>query len=488
MTGHGDNPSARRWLSCDHVWLDDHMGHDVLVGLDDDGIITEVIESQPTNSPREHASSSDQRGVKSTTGARGTGTVERVSGVVLPGLVNAHSHAFHRVLRGRTQPVGPAGDDTFWRWRDRMYAVAARLNPDSMFAVARATYGEMAQAGITSVGEFHYLHHGPDGVAYDDPNAMGHAVMAAAAEVGIRMTLLDTIYLTSAVGATLDQPDLGPVQRRFSDGDHDRWAQRVADLGNTPTCRIGVAIHSVRAVPPSAMTEVATFANRHDSPIRTLHAHVAEQPAEVAAAMAVHGCSPTQLLATAGALTDRFTAVHGVWLDRTAITLLAAAGATVCVCPTTERDLADGIVDGAALAAAGVRLALGSDQHGIIDLLEEARAMELDQRLATGVRGHHDASALLAAATTGGATSLGWPELGRIAIGAPADLAVVTTDTVRLAGVPTEDLAAAVVHAATADDVSATMVAGRWIVRDGHHLQRDVVADLDAAATLVDRP
>lgn len=470
---------TRRWLSCEHVWLGDHMGHEAMVGIDDDGTITDVIEPQPGGT---------ESGGKE---PRGAEPIERLSGVVVPGLVNAHSHVFHRLLRGRTQPTGhdPGAErDTFWRWREQMYAVATRLDPDSMFTIARATYGEMVQAGITTVGEFHYLHHHPDGTPYDDPNSMGHAVMAAASEVGIRMTLLDTIYLTGGVAATLDQPDLDPVQRRFSDGHHDRWALRVQDLGSFPTCRIGAAIHSVRAVPPVAMTGVAMFADRHDSPVVALHAHVAEQPAEVDAAMSVHGCSPTQLLANAGALTDRFTAVHGVWLDPDAVTLLAHASATVCVCPTTERDLADGIVDGAALTDAGIRLALGSDQHGVIDLFEETRAMELDQRLATGVRGHHSVAALLAAATTGGAASLGWPELGRIAVGAPADLAVVATDSVRLAGVPADDLAAAVVHAATAADVSATMVAGRWIARDGHHLHRDVVADLEAAARMMDRP
>ncbi len=483
----GDDPgtgepatAATRWLACEHAWLGDRIGHDVLVGIGPDGTITHLAEGAGDDREgpgRDGRPDAPER------------AIEVVPGVVLPGLVNAHGHAFHRLLRGRAQPAAAeSGGDTFWSWRDRMYAVAADLDPDGLFAIARAVYGEMALAGITCAGEFHYLHHQPDGTPHDDPNAMGHAVLAAAGEVGIRLTLLDTLYLTGRVGATADDPDLDPVQRRFSDGGVQCWAARVSDLVETPTTRVGGAVHSVRAVPPEALAAVADVATTA-GPTRVLHAHLAEQEAEVAATRSVHGRSPTRLLADAGVLSDRFTAVHGTWLDEEGVALLGAAGATVCACPTTERDLADGVVDGRALAAAGVRLALGSDQHAVVDLFEEARALELDQRLVTGDRGHHDPAALLAAATTGGATSLGWPEVGRLAIGAPADLCVVDTGSVRLAGTTEPDLAAAVVYAATATDVRATMVAGRWIVRDGRHLTRDVADDLrrvmapDPAAT-----
>lgn len=472
------------WLRCAHAWLDGRMGHDVVLGIGADGTFTHVRERDPM-------AGHDSSGPAAIDSPPDGTPIEDVDGVVLPGLVNAHSHAFHRVLRGRAQPgAAPrAGSrdrgarDTFWSWRRSMYDVAARLDPDQLFAVARGVYGEMALAGITCVGEFHYLHHQPGGTPYADPNATGRALVAAADEVGIRLTLLDTLYLVGRVGASLAAPDLDPVQHRFSDGDVHRWARRVADLDETATCRVGAAVHSVRAVPPDALVAVAELGDGSvtgpgGGPRRVLHAHVAEQRAEVAEARAVHGRSPTELLGDAGLLSDRFTAVHGVWLDPGDVEVLGAAGSTVCACPTTEGDLADGVVDGAALAAAGVGLALGTDQHAAIDLFAEARALELDQRLVTGIRGHHGPAALLAAMTTDGAASLGWPESGRLAVGAPADLAVVGTDTVRLAGTRERDLATAIVYAATAADVRATMVSGRWIVRDGRHVRRDVTEDL----------
>lgn len=475
-----DAPGTQ-WLTCDHAWLGDRMVPDVVLGITD-GRFSHVVTGQGGTNPAVPPA------------ARGTTrTRTHLRGVTLPGLVNAHSHAFHRLLRARTQPrlrdraadPGTGEGGTFWRWRDRMYEVAARLDPDSLYAIAVATYGEMVLAGITCVGEFHYLHHGPGGVPYDDPNAMGRALVAAASDVGIRMMLIDTLYLTGHVGATLEDPGLDPVQQRFSDRGAPQWAERVAALTASPTARVGGAIHSVRAVPPASMATVATAVEDPASPVRVLHAHVAEQPREVADAMTVFGVSPTQLLADAGALSPHFTAVHAVWLDDESVDLLAQARATVCACPTTERDLADGVIDAATLATAGVGLALGSDQHAVIDLFEEARALELDQRLATGIRGHHDPASLLGAATRGGAASVGWPEAGVIAVGAPADLTVVGTDSVRLAGTPEADLATAVVYAATASDVTATMVGGQWVVRSGSHVRRDVAADLRGAFALV---
>ncbi len=306
----------------------------------------------------------------------------RLAGLTVPGLANAHSHAFHRALRGRTQ----AGSGTFWTWRDQMYGLAGTLEPDTTFRLARAAYGEMALAGITAVSEFHYLHHGPGGVAYDDPNAMGAALLAAADAAGIRITLLDTCYLRGGLD-------------RFRDADGDTWATRTEALLPLASDRVGIgaAVHSVRAVDPEAIGTVAGWATERGLP---LHAHVSEQPAENEQCLAAHGRTPTGLLADHGALGDRFTAVHATHLTEDDITLLG--GSTVCFCPTTERDLADGIGPAASLEAAGARLALGSDSHAVIDLLEEARAVELDERLATGARGGHDAPSLLRAATDHG--------------------------------------------------------------------------------------
>jgi formiminoglutamate deiminase len=387
----------------------------------------------------------------------------RLAGLTVPGLANAHSHAFHRALRGRTH----AGAGDFWAWRDRMYAVATRLDPASYETLARACFAEMALAGITVVGEFHYLHHGPDGRPYDDPNAMAVALRAAAAAAGVRLTLLDTLYLQGDV----DGGPLSPVQQRFSDGDADRWADRVSPLADAwrgdPLARVGVAVHSVRAVDPASMGVVAGLAERGSWAI---HVHVSEQAAENQACLAVHGRSPVQLLADAGVLGPRTTAVHATHVDRADIRRLASAGCTVCLCPTTERDLADGVGSARALVAEGVPLAVGSDSHAAIDLFEEARAVELDERLVFGTRGGLSPAALLTAATEAGAKSLGWPDAGRLEVGALADFVTVGLDSVRLAGAPDDALLAAIVYAATAADVTNVVVAGRPVVADGRHL------------------
>lgn len=410
-------------------------------------------------------------------------------GLTLPGLVNAHSHAFHRALRGRTH----GGTGSFWSWRDKMYDVAATLDPDSYHRLARAVFGEMLLAGITCVGEFHYLHHQAVGQSYDDPNAMGLAIVAAAQDVGIRLTLLDAAYLTADLGDTIQAPGLNGVQQRFSDGSVEDWGSRVAALieaTESSDVRIGGAIHSVRAVPPGQMAEVVerirTLPASRQQADRVLHAHVAEQPAEASHAREVHDRSPVGLLADAGALDSQFTAVHGVWLDDEDIGLLGASGATVCACPTTERDLADGVLPAARLRDAGAALALGTDQHAVIDLFEEARGVELDLRLTTQVRGNLGPSALLDAATVGGGRSLGWPDTGRIQPGMLADLCVVGLESVRLAGLPTQDLLGGAIFAATAADVTHTIVGGHVIVANGRHQQLDVPGELAGAIALID--
>jgi formiminoglutamate deiminase len=387
-------------------------------------------------------------------------------GYTLPGLANAHSHAFQRAFRGKTE----VGRGTFWTWREEMYAAAARLDPDLYFALARATFGEMALAGVTSVGEFHYVHHAPDGSPYEDPNAMGVAVIAAAREARIRITLLDTCYLHGGIGL---EPTEG--QRRFSDGTVERWAERVRALEGGPTARIGAAIHSVRAVAAEEAAVVAAWAREREAP---LHAHVSEQPDENAASIAAYGRTPTEVLAEAGALGERFTAVHVTHPSDRDRELLGAAGATVCLCPTTERNLADGIGPASGLRAAGARLAVGSDSQAVIDLFEEARAIELDERLARLERGNQDATALLTAATADGQRAIGWPEAGAIERGRLADLVNLSGDGVRLAGITPETAAPSIVFAAAAADVTNVIVGGEFVVRDGAHVTLDVAAEL----------
>jgi formiminoglutamate deiminase len=382
----------------------------------------------------------------------------RLSGLALPGLADAHSHAFHRALRGWSEPV--ATTDDFWAWRKRMYAVAEAMDPDLLFELARATYAEMALAGIAAVGEFHYLHHGPGGHPYADPNAMGEALMAAAAEAGIRITLLDTCYLTGGFGAPLEG-----VQRRFGDGSVGAWADRVGRLAARSGAQLGAAIHSVRAVDEASMTVVASWARERRAP---LHVHVSEQPAENQACLLATGLSPTRLLERAGVLGAGTTAVHATHLVPADLDALGRSGTAVCLCPTTERDLADGVGAAAQLAAAGCRLCLGSDSHAVIDLFEEARAVELDQRLVTLRRGHHPPERLLEAATAGGMAALGW-DAGELSPGRLADICVLDLASARLAGWAPEHLAASVAFAATAADVTDLIVGGQRVVADRRH-------------------
>jgi formiminoglutamate deiminase len=390
----------------------------------------------------------------------------RLAGLTLPGLADAHSHAFHRALRGRVQ----ADRGTFWTWRTRMYEVASRLDPSSYHALARAVYAEMALAGISCVGEFHYLHHGPDGRPYADPNAMGEALLAAASDAGIRITLLDTCYLTGGFAEELAGP-----QRRFGDGTATAWAERASALTPPAHARVGAAIHSVRAVPREQLGTVAEWSAR-----APLHVHLSEQPAENEACLAAYGLTPTGLLADSGALGPRTVAVHATHLTPADIALLGGTRTGVCVCPTTERDLADGIGPIRDLADAGSPLSLGSDQHAMIDLFEEARAVELDERLRTRRRGHWTAAELLTAATASGHEALGWADAGRIEPGAYADLVTVSLDSVRLAGASAATLAESVIFAASPADVRDVVISGREVVRDGRH---SLVQNVPAALT-----
>ncbi|MFD7133680.1 formimidoylglutamate deiminase [Streptomyces sp. NPDC059894] len=399
---------------------------------------------------------------------------EVLRGLTLPGLANAHSHAFHRALRSTVQ----VGSGTFWTWREVMYGVADRLTPETYHALARAVYAEMALAGITAVGEFHYVHHTPGGTPYADPNAMGEALIEAAAEAGIRITLLDTAYLSSGFGQPPDTHQL-----RFSDGSADAWAERCSLLKERDHTRIGAAVHSVRAVPAGQLATVARWAEERGAP---LHVHLSEQTAENDACREAHGCTPTQLLAEHGVLGRRTTGVHNTHLTAEDIALLGESSTGTCMCPTTERDLADGIGPAVALQAAGSPLCLGSDSHAVIDLLEEARAMELNERLRSRTRGHWTAAALLRAASTDGHAALGWNDAGTIEPGARADLTTIALDSVRTAGPLPRLGAETAVFAASAADVSHTVVGGRHVVRDGgHSLVPDVPKALaDAVAAL----
>ncbi|MSV75406.1 MAG: formimidoylglutamate deiminase [Actinobacteria bacterium] len=427
---------------CEWAWIGAGSRADVDISVDESGRISSIDSSDPQLRPE----------------------AVQLPGLVLPGFANGHSHAFHRALRGRTHGDG----GTFWTWRERMYEVAAVLDPELYYELARAVYGEMALAGVACVGEFHYVHHAPDGSPYDDPNAMGEAVRHAARDAGLRLTLLDTCYLAGGLESGAHVP-LSPRQARFGDGDAARWARRFEGLNADHSTVIGAAIHSVRAV-PSEQIPVVVQAGQG----RPLHAHLSEQLAENAACEEAYGLTPTGVLARAGALGPMTTVVHATHLTGADIGLLGSTRTSTCFCPTTERDLADGIGPAMELSKAGSPLCLGSDQNAVMDLIEEARALEMHERLQHHERGRFTPSALVDSLTVQGHTALGWSDAGRIEVGQRADLVAIRTDTVRTAGSEPEQ----VLYSATVSDVDSVVVDGRLIASGGRHRSIDVSGEL----------
>ena len=440
-------PPAATQYHAEYAWLGgDTAAADVLIDVRD-GLIDSVAANVPPPA-----------------------AARRLPGLTLPGLANTHSHVFHRAIRGRAQ----SGVADFWAWRDLMYRVAGRLDPDGLYRLAHATYAEMALSGITSVGEFHYLHHDRGGRPYGDPNELGLAVVRAATDAGLRVTLLDTCYLQG----DMDGKPLEGAQRRFDDGSWERWAARVEALSGSPMSRVGAAIHSVRAVPRDVLAPVAALAADRDMP---LHVHLSEQPAENQACLERYGLTPTELLDEAGVLSERATAVHATHLTAGDVVGLGGTGTTISMCCTTERDLGDGVGPAVALARAGSPLCVGSDAHVVIDLWEEARAIELDERLVSGSRGHLHAAQLATALTSSGSASIGW-DAGRIEAGRLADLVCVRLDSPRTAGARSGDVLAHVLFAATAADVDTVVVGGTEVVAEGVHLTvPDVGRALEAA-------
>ncbi len=396
---------------------------------------------------------------------------EILTGLTLPGIANAHSHCFHRVLRGRTQ----VGEGSFWTWREQMYAAAARLTPALYHQLAIGVFAEMVMAGYTTVGEFHYVHHQLDGSPYAQAHEMELALIDAAQVAGIRLTLLDTCYLHGGIGQSLEA-----LQLRFSDASVEAWVTRVSGLvdavGSNPLVRVGAAIHSVRAVSPAEAAVVAAWASQRRVP---LHAHVSEQPLENQQCMDAYGATPTSVLDTAGALRSAggFCAVHATHLADDDVRAYGSASAFVCFCPSTERDLADGIGPSVTLRDAGARLCVGSDSHAVLDPFEELRAMELNERLSSGGRGNFGAAQLLEAGSANAMAALGWPDGGRLGEGALSDLVCVRLDGVQLAGAAPSHVLESVLYAGGPRDVDAVMVSGRFVVRSGLHQSVNDVAE-----------
>ncbi len=385
--------------------------------------------------------------------------------VRVPGPVNAHSHAFHRILRGRTHEREAGGAGDFWTWREQMYAAAEHLDPAGYEQLATAVFAEMVVTGFTAVGEFHYLHHGTGGAPYPDHD-MERALARAARAAGIRLVLLDTCYLSGGLDAQGNPVELNPTQLRFADGDAAGWVGRhtalraaltaeepATDAEGAGLVTLGAAIHSVRAVPAPALKVIAAALE----PAEPLHVHLSEQPAENEACLAAHGVSPTGLLAGYGLLGPRLSAVHATHLTAADITALGDAGCSIVMCPTTEADLADGIGPARELADAGANIALGTDQHAVIDPYLEMRALEYGERLQTGIRGRFAPAELTEVSRTGGLRSLSLPEND--------DHVLVDAGSLRTAGsrVPQLPLTA------TAADVHAVVINGVEVAREGIH-------------------
>ncbi len=395
---------------------------------------------------------------------------------LLPGMVNGHSHAFQRIIRGRTEHRSQHTTDSFWTWREQMYAAANRLGPEEIYAASRLAFLEMALTGITAVGEFHYIHHSQDGSVYDDPNLLAREVIRAARDVGIRIALLRVAYARAGF-----ETEANPQQIRFIETSPDTYLKHLEQLLNAPELKdefawAGIAPHSVRAVPLDYLKTIVAFARDRDLPV---HMHVAEQPAEVSACIKEYGRSPVALLDTEGLLSKRFTAVHAIHVTPKAIAAMAQAGAFVCACPTTERNLGDGVVPVDSYFGAGVRVSLGTDSQIQIDLLEDARELEYHLRLQKTARNvlalADDATSsalarrLFDCATVNGAESIGLDGGGKLEPGAPADFFTVDLDDLSIAGCDAEDLLANIVFSLSKTAVRDVVVAGKQIVSHGLH-------------------
>jgi len=451
--------SAHAWLP-DLLYVEGTFLNNFAIACDDAGRVVRVVSADQVTDP-----------------------IRLAGRALLPGLVNGHSHAFQRVIRGRTEYRSQSSPDSFWTWRTQMYAAANRLDPDDIYAASRMAFLEMALSGITAVGEFHYIHHAPGGSTYSDPNLLSKEVIRAAQDVGIRITLLRVAYARSGY-----QREADPQQIRFIENSAEIYLKHLEKLlDDCPNVTVGLAPHSVRAVPLEYLRTIVEFANQKRLPV---HMHIAEQPAEVSACIEEYGRSPVALLQTEGLLSERFTAVHAIHVTAKAITALGQSGATVCACPTTERNLGDGVVPAADYFKAGVPISLGTDSQTLIDLFEDARELEYHLRLSNverNVLAPNDtnkpaalAQRLFECATEQGASSIGSGS-GRLAEGEAADFFTVDLDDPSIAGASPDDLLASIVFSMSRSAIRDVVVGGERIVENGRHrLQEEIAADFVA--------
>ncbi len=432
----------------DLVFIDGEFHADCGLLVGDDGRITKVLRpGEETKLPVTHL--------------RGK--------AILPGFANAHSHTFQRLIRGRTETRGVGGDD-FWSWREPMYRAALSVDADDVYHVARMAFLEMVMAGTTTVGEFHYLHRARDGRAYDDPNLLARKIIAAAKSVGLRIALLRVAY--ARAGYELPPHD---GQRRFYETPEEYLANTAAldlDLAGSEQAWLGVAPHSIRAVPLTQLEEIVDWARKRDLPV---HMHAAEQVGELKACRREYGATPVELLAQRGLLSAKTTLVHSIHVTDAEINALAETDTVICSCPTTERNLGDGIIDAAKAAARGIRFAFGSDSETQIDPLEDARQIEYHLRLQIQKRavldeigGWNVSQRLFHYATSGGAESLGF-DSGVLAAGRPADFFAIDLDDPSIAGNSSADLLPKVVFGLDRSAIKDVIVGGKHVYKDGFH-------------------
>jgi formimidoylglutamate deiminase len=413
----------------------------------------------------------------------GAKVIELPRRAMLPGMVDVHSHSFQRTIRGAVESRKKAGPD-FWSWRDAMYRAAGRFDPEEFYLIARMAFLEMALAGITTVGEFHYVHRDRDGSAYANPNEIALQIVRGAADVGIRIALLRVAYVRAGYNKPAD-----PGQRRFIEPDPAEFlentdALRSALARSQGQAWVGVAPHSIRAVPLEYLREVAAWARSEGLPV---HMHVAEQPAENAACIEEYGCTPFGLLDREGILDERFTAIHGIHLSSEEIAAVARANAIIGACPTTERNLGDGILPADALMRAGVRIAFGSDSLTQIDPLENARELEYNLRLQKLERAVLDTidntglpQRLFDCATRHGAASLGAPG-GSLEVGSVADFFTVDLNDPSIAGSNPDELLASIVFGLSKTAIREVAVNGRFVAEASRHsMQEAIVRDYGA--------
>ena len=405
--------------------------------------------------------------------------VRRMPGrALLPGMVDVHSHSFQRALRGRAESRRRSGPD-FWSWRNIMYRCALALSPEEIYDVARMAFLEMLFAGITTVGEFHYLHRDASGAVYDDANLLAKQVIRAAESVGIRIVLLRCAYVRAGFEML---PDAGQI--RFIEQDVERFLRDAEALREELRARgsmagFGIAPHSLRAVPREYLKAIAAWARAGGLPV---HMHVSEQPAEIAACVAEYGMTPFELLDEMGLLTPEFTAIHAIHLQPGEIARMGRGKITVGACPTTERNLGDGILCADELIDAGVSIAFGTDSHTQTDALENARELESNLRLKhlqravlDGRSGESLPALLFDFATRGGARSL-QVDAGVFESGRAADFFTVGASDCSIAGSLPEELLTNIVFSMSGSAVRDVVVNGRMVIEDRRHgLQEEIV-------------